>query len=94
MSVGRKDFQDGDRVWNKGGIQPKPPKREPRAGYWLSDGEAIYGHLKQEKRGSGRIAAKPELRLARGLLPDAKRGSVSPLGGGAKPEPTRPGMKW
>jgi hypothetical protein len=94
MTSGRRSFEDGARLWDKGGIQPKAPKREPRAGYWLTDGQAIYGHLRQEARQSARVAAKPEPKLARGLLPDAKRGSVSPLGGQARPEPRRPGMKW
>ncbi len=93
MSGGRKDFQDGDRVWNKGGIQPKPPKREARSGWWLSDGQAVYPHLRQEARHTARIGAKPGVGLARGLIPDAKRGSVSPLGGVAKPAPKRAGMK-
>jgi hypothetical protein len=93
MTSGRRNFEDGARLWDKGGIAPKPAKREPRAGYWLTDGQAIYGHLKQEARASARIAAKPEPRLARGLLPDAKRGSISPLGGVAQPAPKRPGMK-
>ena len=94
MSGGRRNFEDGVRAWNKGGKQPERAKPAPRAGWWLTDGEAIYGHLRQEKRGSGRIAAKPSVGLAKNLIPDAKRGSVSPLGGGAKPEPKRPGMKW
>ena len=93
MSGGRRNFEDGAKLWDKGGIQPKPPKREARAGYWLSDGAAIYPHLRQEARQSARIAAKPEPRLARGLLPDAMRGSVSPLGSVAQPAPKCPGMK-
>ena len=94
MSGGRKSFEDGARRWDKGGVQRKPPKREARAGYWLTDGQAIYGHLKQEARQTAKIVAKPSAGLARGLIPDAKRGSMSPLGGVAKPEPRRPGMKW
>jgi hypothetical protein len=94
MSGGRRNFEDGARLWDKGGIQPKPATRERRAGHWLTDGQAIYGHLKQEARQTVRIAAKPSVPLARGLVPDAKRGGVSPLGGVAKTEPKRPGMKW
>lgn len=90
---GRRDFQDGVRVWNKGGIQPKPAKREPIAGYWLTDAQAFAPHLKQEARATTRIPVKPQP-VTRGLLPDAKRGDVSPLGGVAKPEPRRPGCKW
>jgi hypothetical protein len=89
----RRDFQDGERLWDKGGIQPQAPKGEPRAGYWLSDGQALYPHLRQEARATAKIAAKPKAGLAKGLIPDAKRGSVSPLGGVAQPAPKRPGMK-
>ena len=88
----RRDFQDGVRVWNKGGIQPKPAKREPPAGHWLTDGQAVYPHLRQEARATTRIAAKTEPKT-RGLLPDDRRAQVSPLGGVAKPAPKRPGMK-
>ena len=59
MSGGRRDFQDGVRVWNKGGIQPKPAKREPIAGHWLTDAQAFAPHLKQEARATTRIAVKP-----------------------------------
>ena len=59
-----------------------------------TDAACVYPHLKSEARQTTRIAAKPEPRLARGLLPDAKRGSVSPLGGVATPAPNKPGMKW
>jgi hypothetical protein len=94
MSGGRRSFEDGARLWDKGGVQPEPPQREARAGWWLTDGQAIYGHLKQEGRQTAKIAGKTQVGLARGLIPDAKRGSMSPLGGVAKPEPRRPGMKW
>lgn len=87
----RRNFEDGQFLWNKGGIKPKAAKREARAGYWKTDEACIYPHLRSEARQTARIPAAAPLKLARGLLPDAKRGSVSPLGGGAKP---RPGMKW
>ena len=69
----RRDFQDGQRVWNKGGIQPKPARCEPIAGHWLTDAEAFAPHLRQEARATTRIAVKAQP-VTRGLLPDAKRG--------------------
>ena len=42
MTSGRRNFEDSAKLWDKGGIQPKPPKREARAGYWLTDGQALY----------------------------------------------------
>jgi hypothetical protein len=68
MTSGRRSFEDGSRLWDKGGIQPKPPKREARAGYWLTDGQALYPHLRQEARATAKIAVKPEPKLARGKL--------------------------
>lgn len=53
---------------------------------------AIYPHLKSERA----EPRKPRLTiaLAKGLIADEKRGAVSPLGGQARPEPKRPGLKW
>ena len=89
----RRDFQDGQRVWNKGGVQPKPARREPIAGSHLTDGEAIWGHLPQERRATTRIPVKAQP-VTKGLLPDASRAQVSPPGGVAKPAPKRPALKW
>ena len=89
---GRRSFEDGERVWSKGGIQPKAARREPIAGHWLSDAQAIYGHLKQSRDGA-RVAVKA-LPLPKGLISDARRGDVSPLGGQARPAPKPKGCKW
>ena len=67
-------------------------RREPIAGHWLSDGQAIYGHLKQSRDGA-RIAVKAPP-LAKGLISDARRGDVSPLGGQARPAPKPKGCKY
>lgn len=88
----RRDFQDGERLWSKGGRPVQQPKREPIAGYWLTDAQAFAPHLRQEARATTRIAAKTEPKT-RGLLPDDRRAQVSPLGGVAQPAPKRPGMK-
>jgi hypothetical protein len=87
------DWNEG-KQWNDGGVRPQPAKRGPTPGYWKTDAACVYPLLKSEARQTTRIAAKPEPRLARGLLPDVKRGSVSPLGGVATPAPKKPGMKW
>jgi len=89
----RRNFEDGVRAWQNGGVQPKPARREPPAGHWLTDGQAMYPHLRQEARATTRIGVKPQP-VTKGLLPDARRGGVSPLGGVARPAPKRPGMKW
>ena len=89
----RRDFQDGERLWSKGGRPVQQPRREPIAGHWLTDGEAFAPHLPQERRATTRIPARAQP-VIKGLLPDAKRGDVSPLGGVAKPAPRRPGCKW
>jgi hypothetical protein len=88
-----RDFQDGERLWSKGGIQPKPQRREPIAGHWLTDAEAFAPHLPQERRATTRIPVKAEP-VTKGLIPDARRGDVSPLGGVAKPAPKPKGCKW
>jgi hypothetical protein len=89
----RMSWDQSDRVWNRGGIQPQA-RQAPRPSGPVTDARAIYPHLKQEARQTARIEAKPGVALARDLIPDPKRGSVSPLGGVAKPAPRRPGMKW
>ena len=89
----RRDFQDGERLWSKGGIKPQAPRREPIAGHWLTDGEAFAPHLVQERRATTRIGVKAQP-VTKGLLPDASRAQVSPLGGVAKPAPKRPGLKY
>jgi hypothetical protein len=89
----RRNFEDGIRAWNKGGRPVQAAKPEPRAGFWKSDGECVYPHLKQAAP-PARIAAKPEVKLARGLTRDDWRGPISPLGGIARPAPKRPGLKW
>jgi hypothetical protein len=89
----RRDFQDGERLWSKGGIKPQAPKREPIAGHWLTDAEAFAPHLPQERRATTRIAAKVEP-VTKGLLRDDKRQAISPLGGVAKPAPKPKGCKW
>jgi hypothetical protein len=86
------DWNEGEQ-WNDGGVRPRPAKRGPTPGYWKTDAACVYPHLRGEARQATRIAAKLETKLARGLLPDAQRGSVSPLGGVAQPAPKRPGMK-
>lgn len=88
----RRNFEDGQRVWSKGGRPVQAPRREPIAGHWLSDGQAIYGHLKQSRDGA-RIAVKAPP-LAKGLISDARRGDVSPLGGQARPAPKPKGWKY
>ena len=60
---------------------------------WLTDAEAFAPHLRQEARATTRIATKAQP-VTCGLLPDAKRGDVSPLGGVAKPAPKPKGCKW
>jgi hypothetical protein len=47
----------------------------------ISDGAAIYPHLKPAKQ--EKYAKPKDLPLAKGNIPDATRGSVSPLGGAA-----------
>jgi hypothetical protein len=91
-----KQWNESDRMWNEGGIQPRYRHGYPGRGQdrTVSDAKAIYGHLKQEGRETTRIAAKKSIGLPKGVIPDAKRGSVSPLGGVARPEPKRPGLKW
>jgi hypothetical protein len=89
---GRTSWDQSDRVWNRGGIQPQA-RQTPQPRSPVSDASAIYPHLKQEARQTARIGAKTGMALARGLIPDHKRGSVSPLGGVAQPAPKRPGMK-
>jgi hypothetical protein len=89
----RRDFQDGERIWSKGGKPVQPPRREPIAGWWKSDGEAMYPHLRQEGRASAHYTTKAEP-VTKGLIPDPKRGDVSPLGGQARPAPKPKGCKW
>jgi hypothetical protein len=87
------DWNEG-KQWNEGGVRPQPAKRGPTPGYWKTDAACVYPHLRGEARQTTRIAAKSELGLARGLLPDATRGATSPLGGSAKPAPKPKGCKW
>ena len=89
----RRNFEDGERLWSKGGRPVQQPKRELIAGYWLSDAQAFAPHLRQEARATTRIAAKTEPKT-RGLLPDDRRDQVSPLGGVATPAPKPKGCKW
>ena len=72
MSV-RRNFEDGVRAWHLGGKKPQPAKREPRAGYWLTDAECLHPHLPQERRATTRIGVKPQP-VTKGLIPDARRG--------------------
>ena len=67
-------------------------RRDFQDGERLSDAQAIYGHLKQSRDGA-RVAVKAP-RLAKGLISDARRGDVSPLGGQARPAPKPKGCKY
>jgi hypothetical protein len=89
----RRDFEDGERLWSKGGIKPQAPEREPIAGHWLSDAEAFAPHLPQERRATTRIPVRAEP-VTKGLLRDDKRGAVSPLGGFATPAKPPKGCKY
>jgi hypothetical protein len=63
----RRNFDDGAKLWGKGGVQPKPPTREPRGGHWLSDGEAQIGfpikQIRQDQSLSCHTFAPPDLVL-------------------------------